>query len=131
MSSHINTVDRADGDDRETRQLYAAMQKDAEEDNIPPKDILQSYSAYYYAAIELQINYHVFQPASRGYYGGSRSVYLSPSMTNTIDALIEMGYLEKEDIEQWKQDREAARTEAEMEKAAWAEQHLVSSESGD
>lgn len=128
---YINTSDHADGDDRETRQLYAAMQKDAEEDNIPPKDILQSYSAYYYAAIELQINYHVFQPASRGYYGGSRSVYLSPSMTNTIDALIEMGYLEKEDIEQWKQDREAARTEAEMEKAAWAEQHLVSSESGD
>ena len=111
---YMNTRDHAEGGDQETRQLYAALQRDVEEDNIPAKDILRSYNGWYSNIFYLRLNYHYFDGENRGYYRG-KEVYIAPSMTNTIDTLVELGYMTEEDVEQWKKDRaEQERADAEM-----------------
>ncbi|MDE7262723.1 MAG: ABC transporter permease [Oscillospiraceae bacterium] len=102
---YINTRDHADGSSRETEQLYAALQKDAQEGNVPAKDILQFYDGWYANTFYLRLNYRTYDQESRGYYGQSKEVYLSPSMSNTVDALLELGYMTEEDVAQWEQDR--------------------------
>lgn len=104
---HINTLDHAGGDKRETEQLYAALQKDAAEGNVPAKNILQRHERWYSnTSFYLALSYRVFDTGSGGGYYRNRGkdVYLSPSMTNTIDALLELEYITAEDVELWKQD---------------------------
>ncbi|MBD5162691.1 MAG: ABC transporter permease [Oscillibacter sp.] len=103
---HINTLDHADGDNRETEQLYAALQKDAAQGNIPAKNILQRHEVWYSNNFKLSLYYRVYDTESRGGYYRYRNkeVYLSPSMTNTIDALLELEYITPEGVELWKQD---------------------------
>lgn len=122
MNGYINTADRAGGDSRETRQIYAALQKDAQEGNIPAKDILEPYFSWR-GSFYLQINYFSY-PAENGVrYGSSKDVYLSPSMTNTIDALVELGYVTRAEMEQWEQD--VAIAESQREEALPAEANMV------
>ena len=102
---YTNTVDHADGDREETRQIYAALQKDAAEGNVPAKDILQYHVDWYSNNFYLTLYYFSFDTESNGRYHHSKDVYLSPSMTNTIDTLVELEYMTEEDVEQWKQDR--------------------------
>ena len=117
---YINTRDHAEGDYRETEQIYAALQKDAQAGNIPAKDVLQSYEDWYYGGwyenvFYLRLNYRHFDAEGTGYYGRGKDVYLSPSMTNTIDTLVELEYMTEEDVAQWKEDRaEQERAYAEM-----------------
>ena len=120
----MNTRDHADGDSRETNEIYAALQKDAAEGNIPAKDIFQYYDGWYSNMFYLRLNYRTYDQGSRGYYGRSKEVYLSPSMTNTLDALVELEYLTEEELEQWKQER------AEQELELRAETMAVLPESG-
>ena len=56
-------------------------------------------------------------------YGGSRDIYLAPSMTNTIDALVELGYVTRTEIGQWEQ--ETAEVESEPDEAVRAEGNTV------
>lgn len=124
-SYYVNANDHADGDNRETRQIYAALQKDAEEGNIPAKDIFAYHSSWFSNNFYLQLNYHTYNRESGAYYGSSKDVYLSPSMTNTVNTLVELGYVTEESMALWKQNMENAQTEAEQEAAAWAEENLV------
>lgn len=103
---HINTLDHADGDNRETEQLYAALQKDAAQGNVPAKNILQRHEGWYSYTFYLTLNYRVYDTESReGYYRNrNKDVYLAPSMTNTINALLDLKYITAEDVELWKKD---------------------------
>lgn len=111
MSSHINTVDRADGDDRETRQIYDALQKDAQEGNVPAKDVLRFYYDWHPRTFYLQLNYFSYPEENGVRYSHSKEVFLAPSMTNTIDALVELGYVTREEVDQWERDVAAAERE--------------------
>ena len=113
---YINTRDHANGSDQETEQLYAALQKDAAEGNIPAKNILQYYEGWYSNRFYLMLNYRTYDLGSKGYYGRAKEVYLSPSMTNTLSTLIELGYVTESDVEQWKNE-----AVDEMEAAFWEE----------
>lgn len=116
---YINTRDHDDGDIRETEQLYAALQKDAREGNVPPKDILQNHQAWFYNyALYLSVNYRV-PKGNKEYAMRAKEVFIAPSMTNTFDTLIEFGYVTEEDVEQWIEEVESMRAEAEAEEAAW------------
>ncbi len=122
---YMNTSDHADGDNRETRQIYAALQKDAQEGRVPPKDVLQYHEDWNPRSFYLQIHYRIFDTESRGYYGRNTLVYLSLSMTNTIDALVELGYVTDWDVEQWKNDLADAQAGPGMEAAARAEGNSI------
>ena len=121
---YTNTRDHADDNDQETRQIYAALQKDAQEGNIPAKDILQYYDGWSFGTFYLRLNYR-YDWDSRAYYG--KEVYPVPSMVNTIDTLVELGYMTEEDVEQWKKDcAERERADAEMyEDAIYPEASMV------
>ena len=101
-SYYINSRDHADDSGRETKQIHAALQKDAQEGNIPAKDILQDYGYWYAGDFYLRLNYRYFDGANRAYYGRGQDVHVAPSMTNTIDTLVELGYVTEDDIAQWK-----------------------------
>ena len=119
---YVNSADHAEGDNRETRQIYAALQKDAQEGNVPAKDILKTYSSWR-GSFYLQLNYFSSSAENGVRYGGSRDIYLAPSMTNTIDALVELGYVTRTEIGQWEQ--ETAEVESEPEEAVRAEGNTV------
>ena len=121
---YTDTIDHADGDDRETRQIYAALQKDAEEGNIPPKNVLAYHSDWFSNDFYLYLNYRILRPENNGYFGQSKEVYLAPSMTNTINTLVELGYVTEAGVAEWVKDLEDAREEAAREAAAW-EENLV------
>lgn len=101
----ISTSEHAEGSNQETRQIYAAVQKDAQEGNIPPKDVMQFYDGWSLPQFYLRINYLEFREEGGGwYYGGGKTVYLAPSMTNTIDTLVELGYVTRTDVARWEED---------------------------
>lgn len=102
-SGYVNTADHAGGDGRETRQIYDALQKDAQEGNIPAKDILEPYFSWG-GSFYLQLNYFSYPGENGVRYGHSKDVYLTPSMTNTIDALVELGYVTSAEMAHWEQD---------------------------
>ena len=120
---HVNSADHAEGDNRETRQIYAALQKDAQEGNIPAKDILKKTYSAWRGSFYLQINYFSSTAENGVHYGGSKDIYLAPSMTNTIDALVELGYVARAEIGQWEQD--LAEAESEQEEAVRSEGNTV------
>ncbi|MDE7218353.1 MAG: hypothetical protein K2O45_01825 [Oscillospiraceae bacterium] len=101
-SIYTNTADHAEGDDRETRQIYAALQKDGAEGNIPAKDVLCRSNAA--REFYLDLRYFTLNRDADSFYYHSKTVYLAPSMTNTIEALIELGYVTVEYVERWKEE---------------------------
>lgn len=123
MSGHINTADHADGDDRETRQIYDALQKDAQEGNVPAKDVLRFYYDWHPRTFYLQLNYFSYPEENGVRYSHNKDVYLAPSMTNTINTLVELGYVTEAETAQWKQDVE--REKEEWEESLQAEANMV------
>ena len=125
LGTYMNTHDHAGESDRETKEIYAALQRDAQEGNVPPKDIQE----YYYGASYLNsiLYFHIhYLTGNSGYaYYRTKEVFISLSMTNTLNTLVELGYMTEEDVAQWIEAVEAARAEAEAEEAAWAEQNAV------
>jgi len=107
---YMNSNDHADGDDREARQIYAALRQDAAEGRVPARDVLADYTFYDGREFYLLLHYRSFHPEQGAYYGGTKTVYLTPGMTDTVGTLVELGYLTEADVEQWKQvlaDRKA------------------------
>jgi len=110
---YISANDHADGDDRETRQIYDALQKDAAAGNIPAWDVLEHYNYAHTKrkSFYLRVNYRTYdRDRERTYYNG-KEVNLDPAMTNTVNALVELGYVTEADVAQWKQDLEDWRAE--------------------
>ena len=126
MSGYVNTRDHADGSNQETEQLYAALQKDADEGNIPAKDIMQYYEGWFYNnSFYFRVNYRGFDKEDGGYYYRVREVYIAPTMTNTLSTLVELGYLTEEDVAEWKKERAEAMTGFGLDEMAWAEENAV------
>lgn len=99
---YANTSDHAEGDSRETQQVYAALQKDAAEGRVPAKDVLQSrnpLSTEFYLQLKCRT-----ADEHGSHYSYYKDVYLAPGMTNTIDALVELGYVTEADIARWEQE---------------------------
>ena len=123
---YTNTHDHANGYDWETKAIYAALQKDAREGSVPPKDILQYYrygSSVLGNNFYFQIQYHGPVSERTGYaYYRTKEVYIAPSMTNTLNTLVELNYMTEEDVARWTEAVAAARAEADAEEAVWAEQ---------
>lgn len=122
-SYYVNTTDHADGGRRETRQIYDALQQDAREGNIPAKDILGYYHNWVPRSFYLQINYFSSPRGNGVRYSSSKTVYLTPSMTHTIDALVELGYVTRTELAQW--ERDLADMGSEREGTVRAEQSMV------
>ncbi len=118
---YCNTTDHAGGVNTETRAIYDALQKDAQEGNVPARDVLrfsnQSHQLY------LQLQYRLYDAQEGAYYGGCNSIYLSPSMTNTLHTLVKLGYLTEAELTVWREALE--REDREMREAVMAEQSVV------
>ncbi len=101
--SYASTSDHAGGQDTETQALYAALQKDAEEGNVPARDVLRFSNKRSYA-FYLELRYRTYNARENSYHIGYKPVYLAPSMTRTLEALVEMGYVTQAELEAWQRD---------------------------
>ena len=101
--SYASTSDHAGGQDTETQALYAALQKDAEEGNIPARDVLRFSNKRSYA-FYLELRYRTYNARENSYHIGYKPVYLAPSMTRTLEALVEMEYVTQAELEAWQRD---------------------------
>ena len=107
--SYINANEHS-----EDQQICEALQKDVIEGNIPAKSVLDY--PYESSRFYLRIWYLVYNEAYDAYHNYEKTVYMTPSMTNTLDVLMELGYLTEENVESWSRDlaERAAEDEAEM-----------------
>lgn len=95
------------GNSQEAKRIYAAVQQDAMEGGIPALDVLRYREDMYYyydRQFRLELEYLIYHDREGAYYGHSRTVYLIPSMTHTLDTLVELGYLTEEDRAAWEQE---------------------------
>ena len=97
----INTNERGSED---AKTLFAALQRDADEGNIPAKDVLLNYGSQV-STLWFQLEYRVpLSPWDGSWTYGYKDVYIHPQMKNTVEALIELGYLTEENAERWAED---------------------------
>ena len=115
---YANTSERAGGDEA-ARRIYEALQEDAGAGHVPGKDPLRNLASWRPSEFYLRLNYRLFEKEIQGYRDQDMLVYLAPSMTNTLDALVELGYMTEGDVAQWKRDLE--------ENAAWEDRALPDS----
>ncbi len=100
-----------------TRKLYAALLQDADAGNIPARNIMEPYSMKG-ELLWLQIEYRTPSvPWDGSWNYGYKNVEIFPQMTHTVDALLELGYLDEAGLERWKQD--LAREQKDMEEAVF------------
>ena len=105
-NGYVNTRDRAYGGDEESERIYAALQQDAAEGRIPVRDVLYDGRGMEYT-FHLQLEYLPWEPRAGAYYGYSKTIFMNPSMTSTIDTLVELGYLTEEEVSAWESDWES------------------------
>jgi len=81
--------------------IYAALLQDAEEGNLPAVNTMASASSRSVSP-RLILEYSVpLSPLGGTWTYDYKPVYLAPQMTNTIDALVELGCLTEEDVAFW------------------------------
>lgn len=100
----INTNDR---DPQDAKTLYTALQQDADEGSIPAKNVLVNHGSTRNTDTLLCFNveYRIpLNPWDGSWTYGYKDVYIHPQMKNTVDALIELGYLTEENVERWTED---------------------------
>ncbi len=105
----INTNDR---DPQDAKTLYTALQQDADEGSIPAKNVLVNHGSTRNTDTLLCFNveYRIpLNPWDGSWTYGYKDVYIHPQMKNTVDALIELGYLTEENVERWTEDYERDR----------------------
>lgn len=105
----INTSDQNPED---AKTLYAALLRDADEGNVPAKDVLGNY---YTRGTDTRLCFNVeyrlpIDPWEGSWSYGYKDVYVHPQMQHTIDALISLGYMTKEDAARWAEDYTRDRT---------------------
>ncbi len=108
---YANSMDHAGGRNTETLVIYEALQRDAAEGNIPARDVLQFSGGWdrggsrFYLELECCLYMGWRDSSYKVWY---KPVYLSPSMTNTLNALVELGYVTQLDLAAWREDLAAA-----------------------
>ena len=105
----INTSDQNPED---AKTLYAALLRDADEGNVPAKDVLGNYyTRGTDTRLCLNVEYRLpIDPWEGSWNYGYKPVYVHPQMQHTIDALISLGYMTKEDAARWAEDYTRDRT---------------------
>ena len=104
MEDGVYSISTNERDPKDAKTLYAALQRDADEGNIPAKDVLVNYSSQE-SALWFQLEYRVpLSPWDGSWTYRYKDVYIHPQMKNTVDALIELGYLTEENMERWTED---------------------------
>ncbi len=100
----INTNDQNPED---AKTLYAALLRDADEGNVPAKDVLAHYGSTRNTDTLLcfAVRYRTpIAPWEGSWSYGYKDVYVHPQMQHTVDALISLGYMTEEDAARWAED---------------------------
>lgn len=110
MEDGVYSVNTNDRDPKDAKTLYAALQRDADEGNIPAKDVLLNYNSQA-STLWFNIEYRVpLSPWDGSWTYRYKDVYIHPQMKNTVEALIALGYLTEEDASRWAEDYERDRS---------------------
>lgn len=110
MEDGVYSVNTNDRDPKDAKTLYAALQQDADEGNIPAKDVLLNYNRQT-STLWFNIEYRVpLSPWDGSWTYRYKDVYIHPQMKNTVEALIALGYLTEEDASRWAEDYERDRS---------------------
>lgn len=106
LEDGVYNIHTGDRDPKDAKTLYAALQQDADEGNIPAKDVLLNYNRQS-SSLWFNIEYRVpLSPWDGSWTYGYKDVYIHPQMKNTVEALIELGYLTEVDASRWAEDYE-------------------------
>ncbi len=104
MEDGVYSINTSERNSQDAKTLYAALQQDADEGNIPAKDVLLNYSRQA-STLWFNIEYRVpLSPWDGSWTYRYKDVYIHPQMKNTVEALIELGYLTEENAERWTED---------------------------
>lgn len=104
MEDGIYSINTSERNSQDAKTLYAALQQDADEGNIPAKDVLLNYSRQA-STLWFKIEYRVpLSPWDGSWTYRYKDVYIHPQMKNTVEALIELGYLTEENADRWTED---------------------------
>ena len=104
MEDGIYSINTSERNSQDAKTLYAALQQDADEGNIPAKDVLLNYSRQA-STLWFNIEYRVpLSPWDGSWTYRYKDVYIHPQMKNTVEALIELGYLTEENADRWTED---------------------------
>lgn len=100
-------TDSSDRIPENAEPLYAALLKDADEGNIPAKNVMASYSMSA-SSIWFNMEYRTpLSPWDGTFSYGYKQVHIHPQMTNTLNALVELGYMTEEQLDLWVRDYES------------------------
>ena len=96
----INTTERNSND---AKTIYAALLKDVDEGNVPAENVLAQISRE--NRFWLMLNYRMRESSwDNSWTYSCKNVDLHPTMTNTIDTLLELGYVTEEQLTLWQSD---------------------------
>ena len=103
-NGYLSTTDRSS----DSRAIYDALLRDADEGNIVPAMEVLSYRYHRGDSISIGLNYRVPDSTQSGDWAyGYKNIALYPEMTNTVDILVELGYMTEDDVERWRQEYES------------------------
>lgn len=85
----------------ENLAVYDALLQDAAEGNVPGYDLLrESSGSYSQLGVELEYRYW----KKDGYIHTYKQIEVYPTMTHTLEKLVELGYVTEAEISQWNQE---------------------------
>lgn len=109
MEDGVYSINTSERNSQDAKTLYAALQQDADEGNIPAKDVLVNHGSQA-SGLWFQLEYRVpLSPWDGSWTYRYKDVYIHPQMKNTVEALIELGYLTEENADRWAEDYAAGR----------------------
>ena len=85
----------------ENLAVYDALLQDAAEGNVPGYDLLRE-SAGSYSQLGMELEYRSWK--RDGYVHTYKQIEVYPTMTHTLEKLIELGYVTEAEISQWNQE---------------------------
>ena len=85
----------------ENLAVYDALLQDAAEGNVPGYDLLRESSGSY-SQLGMELEYRSWK--RDGYVHTYKQIEVYPTMTHTLEKLIELGYVTEAEISQWNQE---------------------------
>ena len=92
----------------DSKAIYDALLRDADEGNVTPAMEVLSYNYHRGDSISIGLHYRAPDASQTGGWAyGYKNIELYPTMTNTIEVLVELGYVTEDDVASWRQDYES------------------------
>ena len=85
----------------ENLAVYDALLQDAAEGNVPGYDLLRE-SSEGYSQLGMELEYRSWK--RDGYIHTYKRIEVYPTMTHTLEKLMELGYVTEAEISQWNQE---------------------------